>query len=214
MAGIPLVASVSFGAGQLDGAPISSSNGHLLVIVGFEADGDVVVNDPAAPATARSGGPTTAASSRTPGSDVRRRHGVRRQPLTPPDGTAQSSPALNVDRVPPGGAVGHDVALDAGLHLAVACRRAHPQHVVAGRRPSTVPAHCTQVSSVGGCGELDRLPGPAVERDLDALDADVLLPGDAADPDLAGRDVGARAGHVDPRGQPDRPLLGPALPVQ
>lgn len=46
--GIPLVASISFGAGELDGAPISSSNGHLLVIVGFTAAGNVVVNDPAA----------------------------------------------------------------------------------------------------------------------------------------------------------------------
>ena len=33
--------------GALTGSPISASNGHLLVIVGFEADGDVVVNDPA-----------------------------------------------------------------------------------------------------------------------------------------------------------------------
>ncbi|MGZ5401215.1 MAG: C39 family peptidase, partial [Nocardioides sp.] len=47
-AGIPLVASVSFGSGDLDGAPISSTNGHLLVIAGFTAGGDVVVNDPAA----------------------------------------------------------------------------------------------------------------------------------------------------------------------
>ena len=47
-AGIPLVASVSWGAGELTGAPVSSSNGHLLVIVGFTADGDPVVNDPAA----------------------------------------------------------------------------------------------------------------------------------------------------------------------
>lgn len=47
-AGIPVVASVSFGAGRLDGAPIGSTGGHLLVIVGFLADGDVVVNDPAA----------------------------------------------------------------------------------------------------------------------------------------------------------------------
>ncbi|HXH79180.1 peptidase C39 family protein [Nocardioides sp.] len=46
-AGVPLVASVAFGRNQLTGAPITSSNGHLLVIVGFEADGDVVVNDPA-----------------------------------------------------------------------------------------------------------------------------------------------------------------------
>jgi hypothetical protein len=47
-AGIPLVASVTFGAGELDGTPISSTAGHLLVIAGFTADGDVVVNDPAA----------------------------------------------------------------------------------------------------------------------------------------------------------------------
>lgn len=46
-AGVPLVISLAFGARQLTGAPISASNGHLLVVVGFEADGDVVVNDPA-----------------------------------------------------------------------------------------------------------------------------------------------------------------------
>jgi hypothetical protein len=46
-AGIPLVISIAFGRNQLSGAPISASNGHLLVVVGFEADGDVVVNDPA-----------------------------------------------------------------------------------------------------------------------------------------------------------------------
>ncbi|MDP3893179.1 C39 family peptidase [Nocardioides sp.] len=47
-AGIPLVVSISFGSGQLTGAPISATAGHLLVIVGFTASGDVVVNDPAA----------------------------------------------------------------------------------------------------------------------------------------------------------------------
>ncbi len=48
-AGVPLVASVAFSSGELSGAPISSTNGHLMVIVGFRANGDVVVNDPAAP---------------------------------------------------------------------------------------------------------------------------------------------------------------------
>lgn len=47
--GIPLVISLSFRAGELRGAPIRSTPGHLMVIRGFEADGDVIVNDPAAP---------------------------------------------------------------------------------------------------------------------------------------------------------------------
>ena len=47
LAGVPLIVSVAFGRNQLTGAPISASNGHLMVVVGFEPDGDVVVNDPA-----------------------------------------------------------------------------------------------------------------------------------------------------------------------
>jgi hypothetical protein len=45
-AGIPLVVSVSFKKGELKGAGYGT-NGHLMVVVGFTAAGDVVVNDPA-----------------------------------------------------------------------------------------------------------------------------------------------------------------------
>ncbi|MCL3817625.1 peptidase C39 family protein [Aeromicrobium wangtongii] len=46
-AGIPLVASVAFGRGQLTGSPISSTPGHLMVIRGFTSSGQVIANDPA-----------------------------------------------------------------------------------------------------------------------------------------------------------------------
>ena len=45
-AGIPVVTSVSFAKGELDGAGYGT-NGHLMTIVGFTRAGDVVVNDPA-----------------------------------------------------------------------------------------------------------------------------------------------------------------------
>lgn len=45
-AGLPLIASVSFRSADMTGAGYST-NGHLLVIVGFTSKGDVVVNDPA-----------------------------------------------------------------------------------------------------------------------------------------------------------------------
>jgi hypothetical protein len=48
--GIPVIVSLTYGAGGLDGSPLSrGTNGHLLVVVGFTDTGDVVVNDPAAP---------------------------------------------------------------------------------------------------------------------------------------------------------------------
>jgi hypothetical protein len=46
-AGIPLVASVVVDPRRLDGADYTSA-GHLVVIAGFTADGDVIVHDPAA----------------------------------------------------------------------------------------------------------------------------------------------------------------------
>jgi hypothetical protein len=46
--GVPLVVSVRFSNGRLQGAPLTSTAGHLLVVVGFTRSGDVVVNDPAA----------------------------------------------------------------------------------------------------------------------------------------------------------------------
>ena len=48
-AGIPLVASVAYPRGALRGAPTHGTDGHLVVIRGFTADGDVVTNDPGAP---------------------------------------------------------------------------------------------------------------------------------------------------------------------
>ncbi|MBA3945227.1 MAG: peptidase C39 family protein [Herpetosiphonaceae bacterium] len=47
-AGVPIVFSFSWKQGQLTGAPIPSSAGHLAVIVGFDAEGNPIVNDPAA----------------------------------------------------------------------------------------------------------------------------------------------------------------------
>ena len=44
--GIPVIISVSFEKGDLDGAGYGT-NGHLMVVVGFTQSGHVVVNDPA-----------------------------------------------------------------------------------------------------------------------------------------------------------------------
>jgi hypothetical protein len=47
-AGVPVVISYAFGEGELPGTPIASSAGHLMVVRGFDASGNVIVNDPAA----------------------------------------------------------------------------------------------------------------------------------------------------------------------
>ncbi len=46
---LPIVISYSWADGELPGAPLAHSNGHLAVLCGFTADGDCAVNDPAAP---------------------------------------------------------------------------------------------------------------------------------------------------------------------
>ncbi|GAA5501311.1 hypothetical protein Dxin01_01043 [Deinococcus xinjiangensis] len=48
-AGFPIAVSLGWKKGELAGAPISSSDGHLMVLVGFDAQGNPVLNDPAAP---------------------------------------------------------------------------------------------------------------------------------------------------------------------
>ena len=50
--GLPVIASVRYGAGELAGAAVPETTGHLLVLTGYEGDA-VLVNDPAA-ATAAS----------------------------------------------------------------------------------------------------------------------------------------------------------------
>ncbi len=47
-AGVPVVVSYAWKKGELTNAPIAASSGHLGVIVGFTAEGDVIMNDPAA----------------------------------------------------------------------------------------------------------------------------------------------------------------------
>jgi peptidase C39-like protein len=46
--GIPVITSQSFHAGELEGAGYDT-DGHLMVVTGFTAEGDVIANDPAAP---------------------------------------------------------------------------------------------------------------------------------------------------------------------
>ena len=52
-AGVPVGMSYAWKPGMLTGAPVRSSDGHLGVLVGFDANGDPVVNDPAGKGDAR-----------------------------------------------------------------------------------------------------------------------------------------------------------------
>ncbi|MEO7908923.1 MAG: peptidase C39 family protein [Roseiflexaceae bacterium] len=47
-ASVPVVISVAWKAGELAGAPITSSSGHLLIVAGFDEAGRVIVADPRA----------------------------------------------------------------------------------------------------------------------------------------------------------------------
>ena len=51
-AGIPLGVSLGWKTGELPGAAVSFSDGHLMVLVGFDASGNPVLNDPASPTDA------------------------------------------------------------------------------------------------------------------------------------------------------------------
>ena len=46
---LPIAISYSWSSGELPGAPLERSDGHLAVLCGFTRDGDCAVNDPAAP---------------------------------------------------------------------------------------------------------------------------------------------------------------------
>lgn len=48
-AGVPVIFTFSWRPGEIDGVALPSSNGHLAVLVGFDAAGNPIVNDPAAP---------------------------------------------------------------------------------------------------------------------------------------------------------------------
>ncbi len=45
---LPLAISYSWAEGELPGAPLAHSDGHLVVLCGFTRDGDCAINDPAA----------------------------------------------------------------------------------------------------------------------------------------------------------------------
>lgn len=48
-AGLPVIMSIAWGKGDLTNSGVDSTNGHLLVLVGFDAAGNLIVNDPASP---------------------------------------------------------------------------------------------------------------------------------------------------------------------
>lgn len=51
-AGVPVVASIAYKEGELGGSPLPKVAGHLVVVRGFDAEGNVLSNDPAFPSDA------------------------------------------------------------------------------------------------------------------------------------------------------------------
>ena len=49
-AGVPVIMSVAWSKGALTGVDVDSTNGHLVVLVGFDSAGNLIINDPATPA--------------------------------------------------------------------------------------------------------------------------------------------------------------------
>jgi len=49
---VALVLSYGWREGELAGAPIPRSSGHLVILAGFDANGDPIIHDPAAPTNA------------------------------------------------------------------------------------------------------------------------------------------------------------------
>ena len=47
IASMPIVASIKSKPGELAGAPYSETDGHLIVLRGYDSDGNFLVNDPA-----------------------------------------------------------------------------------------------------------------------------------------------------------------------
>ncbi len=203
-------------------ARATAPSGHLLAVVGFTRDGDVICNDPAShqlpsnddvrvvlrprPSSSGPGWDRRAASS----TSCSRTTYACRTPRARAGAATGDSAGGEGHGVPAGRPVGHHV----GARRRSGCSRTGPwrgPRACARRRgTSRVPAHCTQVSSPGTRPSSASCQASAVEAVLHLLDPGVLRPGVAADPDRARPHLVAVAGHLDPRLRLHRPLRRPA----